>query len=358
MLFANPHQPWFGYGQFYEGHLKSGEGWNFSGSTFFGGPLPTMGHNEVLGWSHTVNEPDVGDVCRETFDDPDTRSTIATATATRRPTSGRSRSRVKTGDKVETAHLHLPQDASRPDHGQGRRHAYLAVQIAQISEGSRLRQALEMTRAHNFRRVARGDGRAEPANVQHRLRRSGRQHLLRLQRHDPARDPSFDWTKPVDGSDPKTEWQGLHTFDELPQILNPPSGFVQNCNATPFAATDDGNPFQQRFSRLHGRRAERRQAALEGLADAAAQPARRHVRRLAAAGLRHDAVLAAGRDPALSPRARGAESRTTRRWPPRSSRYWRTWRTGTAARRSTRRRPRSAPPGIKSCTAAAIRSRI
>src|SRR5262249_51175997 len=45
MLFANPHQPWFGYGQFYEGHLKSGEGLNFGGSAFFGGPLLTIGHN-------------------------------------------------------------------------------------------------------------------------------------------------------------------------------------------------------------------------------------------------------------------------------------------------------------------------
>src|SRR3990172_5945866 len=70
MLFVNPHQPWFGLGQFYEGHLRSGEGWNFSGSTFFGGPFPTMGHNEHLGWTHTVNEPDVADLYRVTFDDP------------------------------------------------------------------------------------------------------------------------------------------------------------------------------------------------------------------------------------------------------------------------------------------------
>ncbi len=58
----------------------------------------------------------------------------------------------------------------------------------------------------------------------------------------PKRDPSFDWTKPLDGSDPRTEWQGLHSFDELPQILNPRSGYLQNCNATPFLATDEGNP--------------------------------------------------------------------------------------------------------------------
>ncbi len=69
MLFINPHQPWFGFGQMYEAHLRSGEGINFTGATFFGNPLPTIGHNEHAGWAMTTNEPDVADLWRETFDD-------------------------------------------------------------------------------------------------------------------------------------------------------------------------------------------------------------------------------------------------------------------------------------------------
>src|SRR3989449_4875663 len=69
LLFINPHQPFFGPGQWYEGHVHSAEGWNMSGASFFGSPYPSIGHNEYLGWSHTVNDPDIVDVFIEKFDD-------------------------------------------------------------------------------------------------------------------------------------------------------------------------------------------------------------------------------------------------------------------------------------------------
>jgi acyl-homoserine lactone acylase PvdQ len=51
----------------------------------------------------------------------------------------------------------------------------------------------------------------------------------------------LDWSKPVDGSDPSTEWEGYHAFSELPQLENPPSGYLQNCNSTPFLAAGEGS---------------------------------------------------------------------------------------------------------------------
>jgi len=70
MLFINPHQPFFGPGQWIEGHVHSDSGWNMSGATFPGSPFPSLGHNDNLGWSHTVNNPDIIDLWIEKFDDP------------------------------------------------------------------------------------------------------------------------------------------------------------------------------------------------------------------------------------------------------------------------------------------------
>ena len=70
MLFINPHLPFFGPGQVYEGHVESDEGWNFTGYTRFGFPLPYVGHNENGGWVSTDNAADLADVYIETFDDP------------------------------------------------------------------------------------------------------------------------------------------------------------------------------------------------------------------------------------------------------------------------------------------------
>jgi len=58
----------------------------------------------------------------------------------------------------------------------------------------------------------------------------------------PRRDSSFDWTRPVDGSNPATEWRGLLSIDETPQLLNPPSGWLYNTNNSPWSAAGPSSP--------------------------------------------------------------------------------------------------------------------
>jgi len=63
----------------------------------------------------------------------------------------------------------------------------------------------------------------------------------------PKRDPKFDWTKPVDGSDPATDWHGLLSFDETPHLLNPASGWIYNSNNWPWTAAGPSSPKKADF---------------------------------------------------------------------------------------------------------------
>jgi acyl-homoserine lactone acylase PvdQ len=58
----------------------------------------------------------------------------------------------------------------------------------------------------------------------------------------PKRDARFDWTKPVDGSDPATEWNGVHSVDETPGLKNPASGWLYNTNNWPWSAAGPNSP--------------------------------------------------------------------------------------------------------------------
>ena len=58
----------------------------------------------------------------------------------------------------------------------------------------------------------------------------------------PVRDPQFDWRNVVDGSDPATEWKGLHEIEEMIYIENPSNGWIQNANSTPYTAAGEESP--------------------------------------------------------------------------------------------------------------------
>ncbi len=61
----------------------------------------------------------------------------------------------------------------------------------------------------------------------------------------PKRDPRFDWSKPVDGSNPATEWQGLHAIKETITLFNPASGYISNTNNWPFSSSGASSPKRQ-----------------------------------------------------------------------------------------------------------------
>jgi len=63
----------------------------------------------------------------------------------------------------------------------------------------------------------------------------------------PKRDVTFDYSQPVDGSNPKTDWQGLHTVDENIGLLNPENGWLQNCNSTPYTSAMEFSPKKENY---------------------------------------------------------------------------------------------------------------
>jgi acyl-homoserine-lactone acylase len=65
----------------------------------------------------------------------------------------------------------------------------------------------------------------------------------------PKRDDRFDYTKPVDGSDPATDWQGLHALDEAPHLLSPANGWIANTNNWPYSAAGKDSPKRENYPR-------------------------------------------------------------------------------------------------------------
>ncbi len=247
MLFINPHQPWYGTGSFTEMHVVSDEGWNFSGCTFPGGPFPSMGHNEYLGWAHTVNDPDVADVYRLTFDDPEEPLNYRYDDGYRTAESWEDTLQYVTEQGVQEKTYTFRKSHFGPIIAREDDEQFLAVKIPKLHDGNRTKQYIAMTKAKNFDEWYEA------------------QSMLQMQMFNtvyadvdgnifylyggtvPRRNEEVDWTEPVDGSNSENEWNGFHPIEELPQVLNPISGFVQNCNQSPFTTTDDGNPSMHDF---------------------------------------------------------------------------------------------------------------
>ena len=242
MLLINPHQPYYGFGQFYEAHLRSGAGWNFTGASFFGTPLPTLGHNEHCGWGLTTNEPNVGSSWRETFDDPTEPLNYRYGTGHRKAIEWKDKILVKVGNRFDTVDCTFRKTHHGPLVKKLSDTQYVSAQIGKLYDAVLSRQSIRMLRSRNVTEFKEAMAMLELPLF----------NTIYADKHGdifylyngivPKRDPSFDWNQPVDGSDPRTEWQGIHPLADLPQVLNPASGYIQNCNSTPYTTTDDAGP--------------------------------------------------------------------------------------------------------------------
>jgi len=256
MLLANPHMPWYGFGQLMEAHLcceasasqtAAETGWNFIGAGFYGSPSLAMGHNRRLGWTLVTNEPDIADVWRVRFTHPQRPMAYEYDGGWREAEAWDEVIRVRKSRGLESRKLTFRKTHYGPIVGREDEHTFLAARISGLFDVVPMRQSMRMFRANNLVefRAALGEMQLLYMNVLYADCDGNIWYLYNGR--VPRRNPQFDWSAPVDGSNPATQWLGFHALDELPQVLNPAAGFLQNCNSSPWITTDGDNPRPEDF---------------------------------------------------------------------------------------------------------------
>jgi acyl-homoserine-lactone acylase len=246
MLFINPHVGFFGPYTYYEAHLDSQEGLRFSGTGRHGFPFPYIGHNQRLGWSHTDNYFDHGDLYAEVFDHPSDALSYRYGNSYRRATAWNDTVRVLVAGKLTSR----PVTFRKTHHGPvvaERDGKPLAVRLAKMDEGGWYDQWYAMARAQNLTQFRAALERVAIPYMNIVYADADGNIFYIYNGIVPRRSTEFDWRKAVDGSNPRTEWQGYHQVSELPQVLNPPTGYLQNTNSTPFTVTTGMNLDRAQF---------------------------------------------------------------------------------------------------------------
>jgi len=250
-LAVNSHQPWEGPVTWYEAHLHSEEGWDAAGGLFPGMPMVTHGHNRNLGWAFTVNKPDLVDVYvlemnpenpnQYRFDGEWLDLEIRTA-----PITVKLLGRIKWTVEEEVAWSVYGPVLRRP-------HGTYAVRYAGQGQAGIYEQLYRMNKASDFEEwqaAVRTPG-LPMFNVGYADREGNIYYLYNGL--IPQRAAGYDWSQYLPGNTSETLWTEYLPFDQLPQVLNPASGFIQNCNSTPYQTTvGPGNPRPEDYAATLG----------------------------------------------------------------------------------------------------------
>lgn len=237
LLLINPHQSFVGVQRYAEIHLDSREGLRFSGLTVFGFLLPYMGHNEHLGWAYTDNYADHSDLWGEVFDHPEDPLQYRVGDGYRRVTAWTDSIRVRTEDGLETRTFRFRKTHRGPIVGIGPDGRPLSVRLARMEEGGWFDQWDAMIRARSLEEWTEALGMLRVAymNVMYADREGNIGYVYGSA--VPRRADGVDPEGILDGTDPRTDWRGIHPLEELPQVFNPSTGWLLNTNSTPFTAT-------------------------------------------------------------------------------------------------------------------------
>ena len=245
-LAVNSHMPWEGPVAFYEAHLHSEEGWNMVGATFPGGVVVFMGHDEAKGWCHTISRPDLADAYALELN-PENPYQYRFDGEWRDLERGAARIKVRLWGRIAWT---FERELLWSVHGPVFRGSdgLFAVRFAGYGEIRSLEQWYRMNKAKNleeFREAMRML--AVPSFNTLYADRAG-DLFYAYNGQFPVRAEGYNWRGCLPGTTSKTVPGEVLRFDALPQVLNPPSGFIQSCNSSPFKTTvGAGNPRPEDF---------------------------------------------------------------------------------------------------------------
>lgn len=250
-LLINSHQPLTGPVAWYEVRLHSQEGWDIAGATFPGSPVVLHGHNQHLGWSSTVNKPDLVDVYRLTMNpENDNEYLLDGEWQTLSVESAKIKVRLLGPFRWTFSE---PLYFSRHGPVLKLEHGIYALRWAGMGETRTLDQYLAMNKATSMAEFesALALGTQPSINQVYADREGNIAHYYNAM--FPERIEGWDWGKDLPGDRSELIWADYLPFTAIPATRNPPSGFVFNANNTPYVSSvGAGQPEASDFSPTMG----------------------------------------------------------------------------------------------------------
>jgi acyl-homoserine-lactone acylase len=237
----DPHLTWYGEFRFYEMRIYGGE-LAYSGAAIVGVPFPTLGHSRYVSIAMTTGGPDTSDVYEEDIKDGQYRF----GDEWRPMRSWTEKIGVKVGDKIDWKPVTIEGTHHGPIVAHKNGKAY-SMAIPYAGEFRLLEQSWGMVTAHNLAEMKKA-----LAMRQYMAQNimvgtvDGDIYYVRNGRV-PIRPSGCDPSKPMPGTG-GCEWQGIHPFEDLVQIENPPQGYMQNCNISPWVMMKDSPLVPEKYA--------------------------------------------------------------------------------------------------------------
>ncbi len=242
MLLINPHTSFYFRG---EVHVVSEEGLNAYGAVTWGQFFVYQGFNEKTGWMHTSTGTDIIDEFEETIVKDNGKTSYKYGDELRPIDSMEVTLNYKSADGVKDKTFMMYRTHHGPiTHANDDKWVSTALMWSPIKA---LEQSFTRTKKSNHDEFYEMmDIRTNSSNNTVYADADGTIAYYHGN-FIPKRNEEFDYTKPVDGSNPETDWDGLHPLEDNILVLNPPNGWIQNCNSTPFTSAAEYSPKKEDF---------------------------------------------------------------------------------------------------------------